>query len=998
MMKRRGRIVLVVQAFPVISETFIANKFRGLYASGLDVHVFCARTDKANWSGFPFQNCEELKRRVHSSWPLRSVWLASLLLPVVLFRSFVLRPRATAKFLKRGYEMFGLEVLRRFYLNSELILLEPDVVHFEFGAIAAGRMYLGELLNCKLVVSFRGYDLNFVGFEQPDFYAEVWERADVLHLLGEDLWQSAMKRGCPPDKSKFLLAPAVDSTFFQCERKVPLTVGTRERPFRILSVGRLEWKKGYEYTLEAVKLLQERGIECEYRIIGDGSYFQQLAFACQQFGVAEQVSFLGACSPADVRNQMEWADALAHSAISEGFCNVVIEAQCMSLPVVCSDAGGLPENVQHDCTGFVVPRRSAREMADRLELLARNPELTRRMGQAGRTRAVRQFGIEKQIDQFISMYEQVAGADKSSIRKSRQAPGEVPTGALQFPTRVTPRSKDGVDLIWLGKPEDVPSWELGEIICIDPTPAAVHEIIQCSLRRTAAQAWLFWDAELGRPDPVLVKHMLSLPVDVWHSGLKLGTRGLPGIVDFITPTWMLNRDPDENLVATSWRLSLRACLIKTEVLLQMGNIRPEFKTLTGAALELGHRSIMHGVVTRHTSELVPAQPASAFTLPFEDQLRFAYYRFGKFWSKWAVVRAVLTGYVSFVNAVRASRQVFRAIRPSQPLPFERDAAMSVKINSDASVSVLIPTLSRRQYLRTLLGQLRNQTIRPLEIIVVDQTPLRDRDFHLSSDFADLPLRIIHRDQAGQCSSRNAGLREASGDYILFIDDDDEIPPDLIEKHLRNLMASRADVSSGVAHEAGAGNLPEDFRYARVSNVFPANNSLVSREALQKSGLFDLAFDRGQRADHDLGMRMYLSGALMMLNPQISVLHHHAPAGGLRTHKARTITYAKSRQRLGVRHLPSITEIYLAQRYFTARQVREMLWLRTFGTFSVRGGRIRKLMKLLTGLVYLPSTLLHSAQRYSQAAKLLKMFPQFPQLASTDRAVREEDAKQVSVAV
>ena len=993
-----GRIVLVVQAFPVISETFIVNKFRGLYESGVDVHVVCARTEDANWSKFPvLQNSDELTSRVHLSWPLRSVWLATVLLPVVLLRSLVLRPRATARFLKRGYKMFGLEVFRRFYLNSELILLDPDVVHFEFGGIAPGRMYLGELLNCKLVVSFRGYDLNFAGLEQPDFYSEVWQKADVLHLLGEDLCRSAIKRGCSGDKPKFLIPPAVDSNFFQCERTFPLTVGTCERPLRILSVGRLEWKKGYEYAFEAVKLLRDRGIECEYRIIGEGSYFQQLIFACHQFGIAERVSFPGACSPAEVRDQMAWADILVHPAMSEGFCNAVMEAQSMKLPVVCSDAGSLPENVLHNSTGFVVPRRSAREIADRLQLLAHDPELRRRMGQAGRTRAIQRFGIEWQIDQFLQLYELVRDTNKALTRNNDQTVGEV----LRFPTGNRHGSKVGVDLIWLGNAADVPSWELGETACVELTPVAVDEIIQSRITQTSARAWLFWDSELGAPDPGVVNELLSLPGDVWHAGLKLGTSGLPGIIDFITPTWMLNRDPDETLRATSWRVSLRACLIKTEVLSQMGSIRPEFKSLTGAALEWGHRLISRGVIARHSGELVPVQSTTELRLPFEDELRFAYYCFGNFWSKWALGRAVLARYVSLLKAVRSSRETYKAPRPSSPLPFKRETAAPLTVNSDASVSVLIPTLSRRQHLRTLLAQLRNQTVRPLEIIVVDQTPLSDRDLHLSSDFADLPLRILHLDQAGQCSSRNAGLKEASGDCILFIDDDDEIPPDLIEKHVRCLLHSRADVSSGVAQETGAGNLPEEFSYTRVSNVFPTNNSLVNREALQKSGLFDLAFDRGQRADHDLGMRLYLSGALMMLNPEISVIHHHAPAGGLRTHRARVITYATSRHKLGVRHLPTVTEIYLALRYFTARQVREMLWLRTFGTFSIRGGRVKKMLKLVTGLFCLPFTLLQCANRYQRAAKLFQTFPQFPQLTSDDRirnSVGNEEAKQVSVAV
>ena len=103
------------------------------------------------------------------------------------------------------------------------------------------------------------------------------------------------------------------------------------------------------------------------------------------------------------------------------------------------------------------------------------------------------------------------------------------------------------------------------------------------------------------------------------------------------------------------------------------------------------------------------------------------------------------------------------------------------------------------------------------------------------------------------------------------------------------------MSSGVADEVGAGALPADFRLLRASDVFPTNNTMIRRDILGRSGLFDLAYNHRPRADGDLGIRNYLAGAFMILNPAISVLHHHAASGGLRKHKARTVTNAMSRK-------------------------------------------------------------------------------------------------------
>ena len=56
------------------------------------------------------------------------------------------------------------------------------------------------------------------------------------------------------------IPPAIDVDFFDpASKDIQSSLVTKERPFRILSVGRLEWKKGYEFALQAIKLLQEKG-------------------------------------------------------------------------------------------------------------------------------------------------------------------------------------------------------------------------------------------------------------------------------------------------------------------------------------------------------------------------------------------------------------------------------------------------------------------------------------------------------------------------------------------------------------------------------------------------------------------------------------------------------------------------------------------------------------------------------------------------------------------
>jgi glycosyltransferase involved in cell wall biosynthesis len=527
----------------------------------------------------------------------------------------------------------------------------------------------------------------------------------------------------------------------------------------------------------------------------------------------------------------------------------------------------------------------------------------------------------------------------------------------------------------------MPDWDLGPVYFASNKPDLLDGFVKAQLAEIQPHAWLFWDAKLGVPDQQKISSILDQPDELWHAGLLLGTGGQPGLLDFVKPTWMFNCDPHQS--AASWRVSLRACLVRDDVLRQMGFIHPEYETLAGAGLEWGLRCMQRGVFCRYEPALIHLDEAAVHEMDLSptDELRIIQQRFGSRWSQWAWMRALLNGYWNIFQSWNAIQSLYRMPSPPDQLMHYRHEQKNNLDQVGETISVVIPTLNRYSYLRTVLKQLRDQTVPILEIIVIDQTPLQDRQPFFYDEFNDLPLQIIFQDHAGQCSSRNAGLMVSKGEYILFIDDDDEIQPDLIERHLHDLKQHCSDASCGVAHETGS-SLPEAFTFQRVADVFPTNNSLLHRAALEKSGLFDLAFEHGERADADLGMRLYLSGARLVLNPQISVLHHHAGQGGLRVHKARVITYASSRRNLFHLSLPSATEIVLSKRYFSARQTREFYWISIFAGFSLHHpSRWFRLLKIMVGLLLLPHMLLKLRRHIKRADELLLSHPDAPHFAT-----------------
>jgi glycosyltransferase involved in cell wall biosynthesis len=418
------RIVLVVPAFPKLSETFIISKFRGLLQRGWDVHMVCSESDQDEWEWFKeFQN---LRDRVHVTWPARPRWLAALLTPLALVRCLVHNPADTVRYVFKGWQKFGIGVFRQLYFDAEFLVLQPELIHFEFGSIAVNRMTVKDLLKYKVVVSFRGYDLNYVGIDIASYYKDVWAGSDAVHCLGEDLWLKAQKRGCPRDKPHFLIPPAINTDFFNPGDRAHTEVsGTATRPLRILSVGRLDWRKGYEYAFKALQLLIGQQFYCTLRIIGEGEFLTAAAFARHQLGLENSVSLLGACGPEEVKSHMQEVDVLLHAAVSEGFCNAVLEAQAMALPVLCTDAGGLPENVHDGETGFVVRRRDPEALAEKLVLLAKDPQMRQQMGSSGRIRVLQHFALKDQISSFELLYRQILNSGYLKPEPSFEDPIEV---------------------------------------------------------------------------------------------------------------------------------------------------------------------------------------------------------------------------------------------------------------------------------------------------------------------------------------------------------------------------------------------------------------------------------------------------------------------------------------------------------------------------------------------------------------------------------------------
>lgn len=416
MSERPLRIGIFVMMFPQWSETFIVTRVLKLLDAGFDVHVFAVQ-ESPHWDGFEIlRSRDDVRARVHVVPPLtatkaltRGAW--------ELAKTAATHPAEFSRYVAHTWRVrheLPAGFLKGVYLRMRYVAQDLDVLHVEFDYQGFNVVDLKEYFHCHLLCSARAtYQSQTVQDTMPDSYARIFRYVDGYHFISHFVEDNTHRLGLSEDVPTWLVEPAIDLSLFAKRARIPLGPG---EPIRIVSVGRLAWGKGYEYSLDAIAQVRRAGMPVQFTICGSGPYEEAIRFAIKQLGLDDCVTLTGYLRREDMPRIYENADIMVHAALEEAFCNAVIEAQAMEVPVVTSDAGGLPENVEDGVTGFVVPRRDSDAMAARILELARDPTLRQRLGAAGRTRALARFDLDRQAEAFVRLYTELAALPRRPVR------------------------------------------------------------------------------------------------------------------------------------------------------------------------------------------------------------------------------------------------------------------------------------------------------------------------------------------------------------------------------------------------------------------------------------------------------------------------------------------------------------------------------------------------------------------------------------------------------
>ncbi len=380
-------VTAVVSRFPAPSQTFILRKLIGLREAGMAVTVASTSfTENSIEYGFPrlfLLPWQSPKVAFHAS--SRSAWQMTL-----------------AAVARRGGHPGG---LRNRLTLAPLQAIESEIAHFEFSGIAA--TYLDELPrlkeHTKIAVSCRGAAEQIEPLKNPERRARlerVFEIADLIHCVSDDMRRTVLSLGAPPEKI-LVNRPAIPVDQFSPLRNRKLE---HDGPFRLLSIGRLHWKKGFDDSIRAVAALRGRGVEVDYRIAGEGAEREKLMFMIHELGCEGSISLLGSLEQPEIKELLGWADALLLPSLSEGISNAVLEAMAAGLAVVSTRCGGMAEVIEDGVNGMLVEVGDTEAMCDYLDQLAASPDKRASMGLAAASTADERLDIGHQVQRFTQAY------------------------------------------------------------------------------------------------------------------------------------------------------------------------------------------------------------------------------------------------------------------------------------------------------------------------------------------------------------------------------------------------------------------------------------------------------------------------------------------------------------------------------------------------------------------------------------------------------------------
>lgn len=403
------KVAIVVEEFPAISQTFVLQEIIGLLQAGHDVRVFAARgdTDVVH----PEVEKYGLVERTTYRPSLGPAFTRPLRALPILLRGIKHAPIATLQSLNPiqvGGSAFNLRALYAcapFFGKPH----QFDVIYCHFGpagAMAATLLRIG-LIKGPLIVKMHAVDIvKLPRLSRANYYKLMFSRASRILVVSKYMREKVIALGATPE-SVF-----VHSIGVEIPKALAPKPHQNKNVLQILTVARLVEKKGIEYCIRAIAHIRKDypHIKFRYLVVGDGPDRAKLISLVHQLKLQHVVSLLGKRTNDEVTKLMQKADVFVLPSVTaadgdqEGTPTVIAEAMAIGLPVISTWHSGIPEQIDHEVSGILVPERDVSSLAGAIMKLATDLALRQRLCAAAHRAARTRFDIHKLNWQLIHIH------------------------------------------------------------------------------------------------------------------------------------------------------------------------------------------------------------------------------------------------------------------------------------------------------------------------------------------------------------------------------------------------------------------------------------------------------------------------------------------------------------------------------------------------------------------------------------------------------------------
>jgi glycosyltransferase involved in cell wall biosynthesis len=369
--------------FPKTSETFVANEISGL-SSNHNIRVFALKSEGG---------------------------MAPPNVPVTYFKKRLVKDGLSS--IKAG---FGNELIKRnasehyFRMIAEYFsefAEEEEILHRHFGTNSIV-YYLAKKMHLPYTVTTHAWDI-FANerYEHIDFVLRNAAKVITISNFNREFLIKNMEL----KKEKIeVVRMGIDSAKFA-------SLKTDGNLKRILSVGRLIEKKGFEYAIDAVGQLVKKYPEIEYTIIGSGPLEPELRAQIKRLGLENIIRIKSGISNERLLDEYKKAGLFilpciqARDGDMDGIPVVLMEAMAMGKVVISTSVSGIPELIEDKISGLLVKPNDPKALSNAMDMILGEKVDVDSMGKQARKKVIEEFNLKDQVSSMNRIFEDVLSGD-----------------------------------------------------------------------------------------------------------------------------------------------------------------------------------------------------------------------------------------------------------------------------------------------------------------------------------------------------------------------------------------------------------------------------------------------------------------------------------------------------------------------------------------------------------------------------------------------------------